>query len=97
MVKESPRSGSTTKELKRTSLLVYEDDGVGIPKDAKPKIFDEGYTSGKGSGYGLYLIRKMMEVYGWIIQEKGEPGKGAKFVIEIPKQNSSEKENYRVA
>jgi len=77
--------------------LVYEDEGVGIPKDAKPKIFDEGYTSGKGSGYGLYLVRKMMEVYGWIIQEKGAPGKGAKFVIEIPKQNSSEKENYRVA
>jgi PAS domain S-box-containing protein len=76
--------------------LVYEDDGVGISEDAKPKIFNEGFTTGKGSGYGLYLIKKMMEVYGWIIEETGEPGKGARFVMTIPKTNSSDKENYRV-
>jgi signal transduction histidine kinase len=31
--------------------LVYEDDGIGIPKAEKEKIFKEGY--GKGTGYGL--------------------------------------------
>ena len=77
--------------------LVYEDDGVGIPQDAKPKIFDEGYTTGKGSGYGLYLIKKMMEVYGWTIQETGEPGKGAKFTVTIPGTGQNGKENYCIA
>lgn len=75
--------------------MVYEDDGVGIPPAAKPKLFDEGYTTGKGSGYGLYLVKKMMEVYGWNITEKGESGKGAKFIISIPRTNRDGKENYR--
>jgi PAS domain S-box-containing protein len=76
--------------------LVYEDDGVGISKDAKSKIFSEGYSTGKGSGYGLYLIKKMMEVYGWTILETGEPGKGAQFTIIIPKTSQNGKENYLI-
>ena len=63
--------------------LFYEDDGVGIPEDEKEKIFVEGY--GKGTGYGLYLIRKICEAYGWTIQETGKQGKGAQFTITIPK------------
>jgi len=65
--------------------LVYEDDGVGIPMAEKEKIFKEGY--GKGTGYGLYLIKKISEVYGWNIRETGKKGKGAQFTITIPKEN----------
>jgi PAS domain S-box-containing protein len=76
--------------------VIYEDDGVGISAAAKPKLFDEGYTTGKGSGYGLYLVKKMMEIHSWNITEKGEPGKGAKFIISIPRTNRDGKENYRL-
>ena len=76
--------------------VIYEDDGVGIPQAAKPKLFDEGYTTGKGSSHGLYLVKKMMEVYGWTIQETGMPSKGAKFTIIIPRTNQNGKENYRL-
>jgi signal transduction histidine kinase len=76
--------------------LVYEDDGTGIPQTAKPMIFEEGFTTGKGSGYGLYLIGKMMEVYGWTIKETGEPGKGVLFAIVIPKIGQDGKENYQL-
>jgi signal transduction histidine kinase len=65
--------------------LFYEDNGVGVPEANKAKLFDKGFTTGKGSGLGLYLIKKMMDVYGWTITEEGEPGKGAKFTITIPK------------
>jgi PAS domain S-box-containing protein len=74
--------------------LFYEDNGVGIRSDEKRKLFCEGHTTGKGSGYGLYLIGKMMEVYGWTIQETGTPGEGARFIITMPKTNPSGKENY---
>jgi len=74
--------------------LVYEDDGVGISKAEKEKIFREGY--GKGTGYGLYLIRKTCEVYGWAIRETGKQGKGAEFVITIPKMSEKGKINYRL-
>jgi len=76
--------------------LIYEDDGIGISKDAKPKLFSEGYTAGKGSGYGLYLVKRMMEVYGWTIQETGTPGKGARFTMVIPEKNQNGKENYQL-
>jgi signal transduction histidine kinase len=33
----------------------------------------------------------MMDVYGWEIEENGEPGKGAKFIITIPKFNKSQR------
>ena len=65
--------------------LFYEDDGVGIPEVNKPRLFHEGFTTGKSTGLGLFFIKKMVEVYGWTITEEGEPGKGAKFVINIPK------------
>ena len=81
--------------------MIYEDNGVGIPPAAKPTLFDEGYsdrsiTTRKGSDYGLYLVKKMMEVYGWAMKETGEPGKGAKFVVTMPETNSNGKESYVV-
>jgi PAS domain S-box-containing protein len=77
--------------------LVYEDDGVGISAEDKMQLFKEGFSTGGSTGYGLFLTRKMIEVYGWQIQETGEPGKGAKFVISIPSVNSNGKETYRIS
>jgi len=64
--------------------IVYEDDGIGIPDTEKQKIFEEGY--GKGTGYGLYLVEKTCDVYGWNIKETGTHGQGAQFTINIPKE-----------
>jgi len=63
--------------------LVYEDDGVGISMEDKPKIFRKGF--GKNSGLGLFLIREILAITGITITENGEPGKGARFEITIPK------------
>jgi signal transduction histidine kinase len=66
--------------------LVYEDDGVGISAENKPRLFAEGFSTGSSTGFGLFLIKKMIDVYGWSIIEEGESGKGAKFSITIPTQ-----------
>jgi two-component system, sensor histidine kinase and response regulator len=81
------------KSIDKQLKLFYQDDGIGIPWAEKPNLFKEGY--GKGTGYGLYLIKKMMEVYGWTLQETSEPGRGAQFTITIPKTNEKGKENYQ--
>jgi PAS domain S-box-containing protein len=73
--------------------LFYEDNGVGVPDSNKLKLFEAGFSTGKGSGLGLYLVKKMMDVYGWTIIEEGEQGKGAKFTMTIPKLNKNGKEN----
>ena len=76
--------------------LIYEDDGVGIPAADKSKLFKEGYSTGGGTGHGLFLIRRMMEVYGWTIHETGEPSRGAQFTITIPRINQKGRENYLI-
>jgi len=76
--------------------LIYEDDGVGIPSENKQRVFKQGFSTGGGTGYGLNLIQKMIDVYGWEIQENGEGGKGAKFVVTIPKTNRSGQTNYQI-
>ena len=68
--------------------LIYEDDGVGISTENKKKLFAEGFSTGGSSGFGLFFIKKMMDVYRWTITEEGEPGKGAKFVIRLPPPKS---------
>jgi PAS domain S-box-containing protein len=74
--------------------LIYEDDGVGIPEKMRSNLFKEGV--GKGTGYGLYMIKKICETYGWTIQETGKPRKGVQFIITIPKMSKDGKENYRI-
>ena len=76
--------------------LVYEDDGVGVTLENKQRLFKEGFSTGGSTGFGLFLTKKMIDVYGWTITEEGEPGKGVKFTITIPKLNKNGKENYQI-
>jgi len=83
------------KEVSEDRLeLIYEDNGVGIPKSEKRKIFLEGY--GKSTGYGLYMIKKICEVYGWVIQETGKYKRGAQFTITILRPDKSGRTRYKL-
>lgn len=75
----------TEKQANDSIFLVYEDDGVGISLENKKRLFERGL--GKGTGFGLFLIKRTCEIYGWNITEESEPGKGAKFVIKIPRNS----------
>jgi len=65
--------------------LIYEDDGMGIPRDYKGQLFRQGFSTGGSTGFGLFLSKKIVQVYGWSIREEGEEGKGTKFVMTIPR------------
>ncbi|HQJ18351.1 MAG TPA: CHASE4 domain-containing protein [Methanolinea sp.] len=64
-------------------VLVYEDNGIGIPPDQKELIFEQGV--GRNLGIGLFLARGILSVYGMEIRETGEYGKGARFEILVPR------------
>lgn len=71
-----------------------EDDGPGIQDDKKEEIFERlkrGHTTARGSGLGLYLVKKLIENYqGRISVENRVPGdytKGSKFVVLLPIKN----------
>ena len=76
--------------------LIYEDDGEGISFENKKNLFKEGFSTGSSTGFGLFLTKRMMDIYGWQIQENGTPGEGAKFTITIPKINQKDKENFSI-
>jgi signal transduction histidine kinase len=63
-------------------VLVFEDDGVGVPASMKTRIFERGV--GKVTGYGLFLVKEILDITGMSIRETGEEGKGARFEIEVP-------------
>ena len=63
--------------------LVYDDNGAGVPEDAKEKIFRREYF--KNTGFGLFLTREILAITGLSIAETGTRGTGARFVIHAPK------------
>ncbi len=64
--------------------LFFEDDGTGIPYEQKERIFlnaDHPWNSVRG----LFIIREIFDITGITIRETGEPGKGARFELVVPK------------
>lgn len=64
-------------------IIFFEDNGPGVPGSLKENIFEREY--GRRKGIGLYLSREILSVTGISIRETGEPGKGARFEILVPK------------
>jgi len=64
-------------------IVVCEDDGIGIPADAKDRIFKREYY--RNTGYGLFLSGEILSITGLTIKETGEPGTTARFEIHVPK------------
>ena len=67
--------------------IQFIDNGQGIPDDKKEWIFQPLHTTSpdeKGSGLGLFIIRKTIQQMGGFIQEVGEPEKGVRFQIYLP-------------
>ncbi|MDD1719749.1 MAG: PAS domain S-box protein [Methanoregulaceae archaeon] len=76
------RAVITAERSSRGLVIVYEDDGAGIPPDDKERIFERGF--GKNTGYGLFLSREILAITGISIRETGVSGKGARFEILVP-------------
>jgi len=68
----------------------FSDDGPGIAAELKEKLFTP-FVSGRqgGSGFGLALIRKLVEAHGGEISYIGEEGGGAVFLIEVGQYENS--------
>ncbi len=67
--------------------IEVEDDGVGIPPDFLPRLFDPFVTTkeeGKGVGLGLAISRSIVERHNGTIGVESEQGRGTKFTITLP-------------
>ncbi|MHC4957361.1 MAG: two-component system sensor histidine kinase NtrB [Planctomycetota bacterium] len=70
-----------------TSLAV-EDTGVGIPPDVLPHLFKPFFTTrAKGTGLGLTIVHKFVELMGGRVEVDSEPGRGATFTVVLPRKS----------
>lgn len=70
------------------SKICFEDNGIGFDPSMKAKIFDPFFTTkkvGEGTGLGLSVSYQIVNDHGGEILAESEPGKGAKFVVALPK------------
>jgi signal transduction histidine kinase len=65
-----------------TGKILFEDNGTGIPAAQKTRIFSK--DAGKTPGFGLFISKEILGYHDISIKETGEPGKGARFEIEVP-------------
>lgn len=78
------------------------DTGIGIPKDKHKLIFEEfrqaseGFTRQyEGTGLGLTIVNKILQLLKGTITLKSEPGKGSVFIISLPYEQISELSNEK--
>lgn len=82
-----------TKNYEDGIRLVIEDDGIGIPEEDIPWIFERFYRVDKsrsnnieGTGLGLSIVNHIVSYFDGTIDVESELEKGSKFTITLPKQ-----------
>ncbi len=75
---------------KKNVVIIYKDNGKGIPRKSRRRIFLPGYTSKKhGWGLGLAIVKRIIEGYHEGSVKLAESGsKGSTFVITLPARSS---------
>lgn len=66
--------------------LCVADSGKGISADALPRIFEPFFTTKprQGTGLGLGMVKKLVNLYGGSIEVDPGPGRGARFTVALP-------------
>jgi signal transduction histidine kinase len=65
-----------------------QDNGIGMPEEVRKRLFVPFFTtkatSAKGTGLGLFVIQKIINVHQGQIQVSSEYGQGTTFTINLP-------------
>jgi two-component system phosphate regulon sensor histidine kinase PhoR len=93
-IKYTNEDGEIKIGLKKTDkdvIISISDNGVGIPKDDLPRIFERFYRVDKtrsrdmgGSGLGLSIVKHILELHSSTIKVESEEGKGTRFEFNLP-------------
>jgi signal transduction histidine kinase len=90
--KYTPAGKKVIFQAKRTTqeiLLIFQDEGLGIPEKDLPYLFDrffrvQGSRSGEGTGLGLGIAKWIIDQHNGRIKVESELGHGTRFTIYLP-------------
>lgn len=93
-IKFTPKGGRVTIRLQRRgdqAVVTVCDTGPGISEQDQKRIFERFYKADKsrhraagGSGLGLSIAKKIVEIHRGKISVQSRPGEGAAFTVELP-------------
>lgn len=93
-IKYTPAGGLVGVKVRATNsraMLEVNDNGVGIPAEALPHIFERFYRVDKarsrqmgGAGLGLSIIKAIVTAHGGQVRVESVEGKGSRFLVELP-------------
>ena len=81
----------TSEEGKQYLKISFADDGLGIPQEDLPYIFEHFYRGDKsrdrksgGSGIGLAIVKQLVEIHGGRVMVTSKLGEGSTFIVLLP-------------
>ncbi len=86
------KSNRSDDPVQQEIVIIYEDDGPGVPLDQKEKIFDPFFTTkdiGEGTGLGLFMVANIIEEHQGRIELDTDFHDGARFIIRLPDPHKS--------
>ena len=94
-VKYTDRGGQiqiAVQDSEKDSVLIFEDNGLGIPQGELPYIFERFYRADKsrnrgtgGAGIGLAIVKSLVKAHGGTVTAENRSDRGSRFVVTLPK------------
>jgi len=94
------RIAVTPSPIERGARLTVDDNGPGVPAEARERIFDPYVTTKEnGTGLGLAIVRKIVLDHGGDVHvdEQASPLGGARFVVTLPIEEGARTTGPRAA
>lgn len=97
--KYSPAGGPIEVKVaaqREWATIAISDQGIGIPKEALPHLFNRFYRAGNvqeqqigGVGLGLYVVSEIVSLHGGTVEVDSQEGEGSTFTIYLPRETGA--------